>query len=91
MTPPDPVTEAAAYQESLLAALGGDDPAEAQASTLHVLPRRGPGPQPRLQSGVTLPTVLGAAQRYPLVTPAVCRCPCLPASTAERRREARGR
>ena len=33
MTSPDPVMEAAAYQASLLAALGGDDPAEAQAST----------------------------------------------------------
>ena len=31
MTSPDPVMEAAAYQASLLAALGGDDPAEAQA------------------------------------------------------------
>jgi hypothetical protein len=30
---PDPVTAAAAYQASLLAALGGDDPAVAQAST----------------------------------------------------------
>jgi len=33
MTSPDPVREARAYQESLLAALGDDDPAEAQAST----------------------------------------------------------
>lgn len=33
MTGPDPVAEAAAYQASLLAALGVDDPAEAQAST----------------------------------------------------------
>jgi DinB superfamily len=33
VTSPDPVTEAAAYQQSLLAALGGDDPAIAQAST----------------------------------------------------------
>jgi hypothetical protein len=30
---PDPVTRAAAYQASLLAALGDDDPAEAQATT----------------------------------------------------------
>ncbi len=30
---PDPVTQAAAYQASLLAALGEDDPAEVQAST----------------------------------------------------------
>ena len=33
VTSPDPVAEAAAYQASLLAALGKDDPAEAQAST----------------------------------------------------------
>jgi hypothetical protein len=31
MTTPDPVREAAAYQQMLLAALGDDDPAEAQA------------------------------------------------------------
>lgn len=31
--PPDPIAQATAYQQSLLAALGGDDPAEAQAST----------------------------------------------------------
>lgn len=37
MTSPDPITAAAAYQESLLAALGGDDPAEAQASTPAVI------------------------------------------------------
>jgi DinB superfamily len=30
---PDPITEARAYQESLLAALGDDDPAEAAAQT----------------------------------------------------------
>jgi hypothetical protein len=30
---PDPVAQAAAYQQSLLAALGDDDPAEAQAET----------------------------------------------------------
>jgi hypothetical protein len=30
---PDPVAEAAAYQASLLAALGDDDPADAQAAT----------------------------------------------------------
>lgn len=29
-TPPDPVAQAAAYQQLLLAALGDDDPAEAQ-------------------------------------------------------------
>jgi hypothetical protein len=34
MTDPDPVREAAAYQASLLAALGDDDPAEVQAATL---------------------------------------------------------
>ncbi len=33
MASPDPVTEARAYQRSLLDALGDDDPAEAQAST----------------------------------------------------------
>ena len=33
MTSPDPVAQAVAYQASLLAALGGDDPADAQAST----------------------------------------------------------
>lgn len=33
MSSPDPVTAAAAYQASLLAALGDDDPADAQAST----------------------------------------------------------
>ncbi len=33
VTSPDPVAEAAAYQESLLGALGADDPAEAQAQT----------------------------------------------------------
>jgi hypothetical protein len=33
MTSPDPITEAAAYQASLLAALDRDDPAAAQAST----------------------------------------------------------
>ena len=33
MTSPDPITDGAAYQASLLAALGGDDPADAQAST----------------------------------------------------------
>jgi DinB superfamily len=33
MTNPDPVREAKAYQESLLAALGADDPAVAQATT----------------------------------------------------------
>jgi len=31
MTSPDPVREAEAYRQSLLAALGGDDPADAQA------------------------------------------------------------
>jgi hypothetical protein len=31
MTSPDPVAQARAYQQSLLTALGGDDPAEAQA------------------------------------------------------------
>ncbi len=33
MTPPDPVTASAAYQASLLAALGDDDPAMVQAAT----------------------------------------------------------
>ena len=33
MTSPDPVREAKAYQDSLLAALGDDDPAAAQATT----------------------------------------------------------
>jgi DinB superfamily len=33
MTIPDPITQAAAYQQSLLNALGGDDPAVAQATT----------------------------------------------------------
>jgi DinB superfamily len=33
VTSPDPVREAKAYQQSLLAALGSDDPAVAQAST----------------------------------------------------------
>jgi DinB superfamily len=33
MTSPDPITAAAAYQASLLEALGDDDPAEAQATT----------------------------------------------------------
>jgi hypothetical protein len=33
VTSPDPITEATAYQQSLLAALGGDDPAVAQAAT----------------------------------------------------------
>jgi len=33
VTSPDPVREAKAYQDSLLAALGADDPAEAQAGT----------------------------------------------------------
>jgi hypothetical protein len=33
MTSPDPVNDAEAYRQSLLAALGGDDPAVAQAST----------------------------------------------------------
>jgi hypothetical protein len=33
MTNPDPVRDAKAYQESLLAALGADDPAVAQATT----------------------------------------------------------
>jgi hypothetical protein len=33
VTSPDPVREARAYQDSLLAALGDDDPADAQATT----------------------------------------------------------
>ena len=33
MTSPDPIRDAAAYQQSLLAALGDDDPAEVQAAT----------------------------------------------------------
>jgi len=33
MASPDPILEAKAYQDSLLAALGPDDPAEAQAAT----------------------------------------------------------
>ena len=33
MTSPDPVRDAQAYQQSLLDALGDDDPAEAQATT----------------------------------------------------------
>lgn len=33
MTSPDPVRQAKAYQDSLLAALGDDDPADAQATT----------------------------------------------------------
>jgi hypothetical protein len=33
MTSPDPISQAVAYQASLLAALGDDDPAEAQATT----------------------------------------------------------
>ncbi len=37
MSSPDPVREAAAYQASLLAALGDDDPAVAQASTAAVV------------------------------------------------------
>jgi DinB superfamily len=32
-TSPDPIADAAAYQQSLLTALGDDDPAEAQATT----------------------------------------------------------
>jgi len=31
VTPPDPIADAAAYQQMLLAALGGDDPAEVQS------------------------------------------------------------
>ncbi len=37
MTSPDPIRDAAAYQQSLLAALGGDDPAEVQAATPAVI------------------------------------------------------
>ena len=37
MTSPDPIREARAYQESLLAALGEDDPAVAQAQTPAIL------------------------------------------------------
>jgi hypothetical protein len=37
MTSPDPIREAAAYQASLLAALGDDDPAVAQATTTAAL------------------------------------------------------
>ncbi|MCI0584988.1 MAG: DinB family protein [Chloroflexi bacterium] len=37
MTSPDPVAEAEAYRQSLLAALGADDPAEAQAETPAIL------------------------------------------------------
>lgn len=37
MTSPDPITQAAAYQASLLAALGDDDPAAAQATTPAVI------------------------------------------------------
>jgi DinB superfamily len=37
MTSPDPVREAAAYQASLLAALGDDDPAVAQATTAEAI------------------------------------------------------
>jgi DinB family protein len=36
MSSPDPVAQAAAYQQSLLEALGDDDPAEAQADTASV-------------------------------------------------------
>ena len=36
---PDPVAEAAAYQASLLAALGDDDPAEVQAGTVAAIRR----------------------------------------------------
>jgi hypothetical protein len=49
MTNPDPVREVEAYRQSLLAALGGDDPAEAQAqapSALRALVRDA-GPQLR--------------------------------------------
>ena len=35
--PPDPITQAKEYQEYLLAALGADDPAEAQATTPEAL------------------------------------------------------
>jgi hypothetical protein len=37
MTSPDPIRDAAAYQQSLLAALGGDDPAEVQVATPAVI------------------------------------------------------
>ncbi len=37
MTIPNEITDAAAYQQSLLDALGGDDPAEAQATTPAVI------------------------------------------------------
>jgi hypothetical protein len=37
MTSPDPISQAAAYQASLLAALGDDDPAVVQATTADVL------------------------------------------------------
>ncbi|MBI3648965.1 MAG: DinB family protein [Actinobacteria bacterium] len=37
MDAPDPITQAKEYQEFLLAALGSDDPAEAQASTPGVM------------------------------------------------------
>jgi hypothetical protein len=37
VTSPDPVTQAAAYQKSLLDALGNDDPAEAMAETPAIL------------------------------------------------------
>jgi hypothetical protein len=37
MTNPDPIRDAAAYQQSLLDALGGDDPAVAQATTPAVI------------------------------------------------------
>jgi DinB superfamily len=37
VTSPNPVTQAAAYQRSLLDALGGDDPAEAMAETPAIL------------------------------------------------------
>ena len=37
MTSPDPVTQAAAYQRSLLDALGDDDPAQAMAATPAIL------------------------------------------------------
>ena len=49
MTNPDPVREVEAYRQSLLAALGGDDPAEAQAqapSALRALVREA-GPRLR--------------------------------------------
>jgi hypothetical protein len=37
MTSPDPVTQAAAYQQSLLGALGDDDPADAMKETPSIL------------------------------------------------------